>query len=103
MFTQYIQAREARANFSTILNSVANTGASYTIKIRNQPKAVLVNIADANNYQLAKLRKQKKTPSGELFSKKALEWFDKYGDKRTYKKNKLENISGNIDKILYGI
>ena len=42
MFTQYIQAREARANFSTILNSVANTGASYTIKIRNQPKAVLV-------------------------------------------------------------
>jgi len=103
MSTQYIQAREARANFSKLINAVANTGESYTIKIRNQPKAVLVNVVVADNYKLTKLQKQKKTPSGELFSKKALEWFKKYGDKRIYKKNELENISGNIDKILYGI
>lgn len=50
MSTQYIQAREARANFSKLINSVANTGESYTITVRGKPKAVLLNVDIANKY-----------------------------------------------------
>lgn len=102
MSTQYIQAREARANFSKILNSVRNDKDSYTIKIRNKPMAVLINIDIADRYLPAKSQKQKEVPSGKVFSKKALMWLEEmYG--KNYTTKPKENISGNIDKILYGI
>lgn len=103
MSTQYIQAREARKNFSKIINSVANTGDSYTIKVRNQPKAVLVNIDIASKMVASKSKKliknkfQNKT-AGELFIQNATKFIVKMKPK-----DAKVNLSGNIDKILYGI
>jgi len=103
MSTQYIQAREARKNFSKIINSVATTKNSYTIKVRNQPKAVLVDIATANKMDERKDKKllknnPKNKTAGELFIQNAT----KFIVKMKPNDNKV-NLSGNIDKILYGI
>jgi len=102
MSTQYIQVREARKNFSKIINSVAETKDSYTIKVRNHPKAVLVDIATAKKYLPIKSKKKRKITSEKVFSKKALQLLENMYGKNYHTKPK-ENISGNIDKILYGV
>jgi|GEM_PF-5072088 len=98
---KYIQAREARQNFSKLINSVSVNGDSYTIKVRNKPVAKLVGVGLKNKINTSLVGKVTKTHT-ESFSESARKLLHQmYGE--NYNTEPTENLSENIDKIVYGI
>ena len=86
--------KEARTNFSYLIKTVGKNTGAYVIRDRDEPKAVLIDIKTAEKYLPEEYLAQT--------SHKELPKLIKEIEKRQPKVKKLENISGSVDKILYG-
>lgn len=101
---KYTKIKDARTNFSKIIHSVETEKIPYVIGVRDAPKAVIVDLKTAKKYLPENLYNAEITSdstdnmfhSGQKFAKH----IKKIGKQK--KKNiKKENISSNIDNILY--
>lgn len=100
---KYLRIRDARANFSNMVSSVGRDVAAFVIGLRDNPKAILIDIETAEKYLPNDYKKfqvpDTKNKKGKLFYAKTSKWLSK---QKKHPSKKLENISNNIDKILYG-
>jgi hypothetical protein len=92
--------REARQNFSEIIRTVGNKTHSYVIKDRDNPKALIIDYAVAQEYLPSEYLVPKEKTGGERMAEAMEEWLKQHPPK---KHKKLVNISENVDKILYGL
>ena len=94
---------EARREFSAMLKKTGKTQASSLINKRDKTGWVVIDVQTARKYLPKEFlkRNEKEETGGEKFVREATilrkKLEKKYGDKPK------ENISGNIDKIVYGI
>lgn len=92
--------RDARANLSYLVNTTGKTQNSYIIASRKKPKAVLISYETAEKYLPRKFTNRKDARNDNKTD--ALTELKVFLAKQKPTKRK-QNISGNIDKILYHI
>jgi len=96
--------RDARANFSKIINTVVKTNVPVAVKNKDAIKIAIISYKDAQKYIPEK--KLKKTIKPKTFYEAYLEFqkkMEKWHKKHPVKYDKsLETLSSDVNKILYG-
>ena len=99
---KFSNLKDIRANFSDVVKESASGDYMYVVKVRNEPKVVMIDKATADKYlpeyTFTEVKPRKKI--GENIMDVLKDWRDKHPPVPIEKR---ENISGNIDKIVYGI
>ena len=91
---------EARKNFTSIIKDAEINKETIMITNRSVPVAYVIDSENAKKY----LPKEKFTKDIEPNGARLAELLTKFEkeNKKYFKNKKQENVSGNIDKILYG-
>jgi len=99
---KYSNLKDVRANFSNVVKESASGEYMYVVSVRNEPKVVMIDKATADKY-LPKYVftevKSKKKVGGNIMETLRIA----SANNPPSPDGKTENISGNIDKIVYGI
>lgn len=99
---KFSNLKDVRANFSDVVKESASGNYMYVVKVRNEPKVVMIDKATADKYlpqYVFTEVKPKKKVGGNI-----MDFLDEWRDKHPpVPIEEREDISGNIDKIVYGI
>lgn len=99
---KFSNLKDVRANFSDVVKESASGDYMYVVKVRNEPKVVMIDKATADKYLpeyvFTEVKPKKKIGENIMALLKDLS-----EQNPPVPKNERENISGNIDKIVYGI
>lgn len=87
--------KDARANLSKIIDDVNYASGYYLITKRNKPKAVIMDYEKAK--KLLGNKNLDNSEDNDIYDN-LMELLKKHKSKS----RKIENISGNVDKIVYG-
>src|SRR3989344_1090717 len=97
---KYSNLKDIRANFSNVVKESASGDYMYVVKVRNEPKVVMIDKATADKYLPKGLyvEARPKQKIGGNIMDFLEEWRDKHPP---VPMEEREDISGNIDKIVY--
>lgn len=99
---KFSNLKDVRANFSNIVKESASGDYMYVVKVRNEPKVVMIDKATADKYLpeyvFTEVKSKKKVGGNIMALLKDLS-----EQNPPVPESERENISGNIDKIVYGI
>ncbi len=93
-----LSVRDARANLSKIINNVSKTGIPIAIRNKDKVKVAVISYTDAKRYLPEK--KLQKAAKKQTFLKALEEWHKKHPVKLD---DSLQNLSSEVDKIVYGL